>query len=99
MENVIGVCGLGCVGKTHYCNKLLDDYRREEKPRPVVLSLGAFFRTTLGPCFFMNLDNPGAPAATEHWVRNMVWFAIETARTNECDCILDGFPRTKLQLD
>lgn len=96
---IIGVCGLGCIGKTYYCKNLLQTYEDDGKPRPVMLSLGAFFRETLGPAFFVHLDNPAAPAMTEHWVRNMVYFSIEMACHHKCDVIFDGFPRTDLQLE
>jgi len=99
LTKVIGVCGLGCVGKTHYCRQLLRDYKEKKWPRPIVLSLGKFFRETLGPNFFVHLDSPAAPAVTEHWVHNMVYFSIDMAYTHGCDVILDGFPRTALQLE
>ena len=96
---VIGVCGVGCVGKSTYCQELLKIYKSENKPRPILLSLGTFFRNTIGPNFFVELDNPAAPQVTENWVRSMVHFSITTAYTYKRDVIFDGFPRTVLQLE
>lgn len=103
---IISVLGVGCVGKSTYCKKLLDDYKKEGKPRPLLLQLGAFFRTVYGPEFFNTLDNPAAPAITEHWVRNNVSTAIQSCYdlshrgfsvNEDRDLIIDAVPRTKDQ--
>lgn len=103
---IVSVLGVGCVGKSTYCKKLLDDYKKEGKPRPLLLQLGAFFRTVYGPDFFNTLDNPAAPAVTEHWVRNNVSMAIQSCYdlghrgfsvNEDRDLILDAVPRTKDQ--
>lgn len=103
---VICMLGVGCVGKSTYCQKLLDDYEQEGKTRPLLLQLGAFFRTLYGPEFFKTLDNPAAPTVTEHWVRNNVSMAIRTCYdlshqgfgvNTDRDLIIDGVPRTKDQ--
>ena len=101
---VICVLGVGCVGKSTYCRKLLKNYAINGRPRPVLLQLGAFFRATLGPDFFTKFNNPSAPAETEPWVRNCVHNAMSIAWNSsiknkvDVDVILDGFPRTKEQL-
>lgn len=103
---VICVIGVGCTGKSTYCKKLLDDYAKAGKARPLLLQLGPFFRVVFGPDFFKTLDNPAAPAVTEHWVRNNVDKIIEMAyQLNsgkpemECrDVILDAVPRNVGQL-
>lgn len=96
---VICVCGTTCVGKGHYCEQLIEDYRARCMPRPVLLQQGKFFRNTLGPEFFEKLDEPDAPAVTEHWVRSLITFSVTIAVNNQRDVILDGFPRTPLQFD
>ena len=101
---VICVLGVGCVGKSIYCRKLLKNYVSAGRPRPVLLQLGAFFRATLGPDFFTKLDCPTAPVEIEPWVKNCVHNAMSLAWNNsvknkvDTDMILDGFPRTKEQL-
>lgn len=99
MSNVICVCGVGCVGKSTYCDQLLERYQVERKLRPILLRPGKFFREVFGPDFFVKLDNPGAPAATEHWVRNLAYQAIQAGYDYDRDIILDGFPRTDRQFD
>jgi len=103
---IISVLGVGCTGKSTYCRKLLDNYEKDGKPRPLLLQLGAFFRTLYGPDFFKTLDNPAAPEVTEHWVRNNVSMAIQSCYdlshqgfgvNNDRDLILDAVPRTKEQ--
>ena len=104
---MICILGVGCVGKSTYCKKLLDDYKLDGKPRPILLQLGEFFRTVYGPDFFKTLDNPAAPEVTEHWVRSNVNFAIQTCYnlSHPCgfkimadrDIILDAVPRTPAQ--
>ena len=100
---IISVLGVGCVGKSTYCQKLLDDCEMEGKPRPLLLQLGAFFRTVYGPEFFKTIDNPAAPEVTEHWVRNNVSMAIQSCYdlchqgfgvNADRDLILDAVPRT-----
>lgn len=94
---IMGVTG---VGKTTYTKKLMEKIVHEEgKSRPVTLCIGKFLRETLGSDFFENLDEPGAPLETEHWVRNNIHNAIELARKCNRDLILDGFPRSKDQVD
>lgn len=103
---IICVLGVGCAGKSTYCKKLLDDYEAVNKPRPLLLQLGTFFRTVYGPEFFKTLDNPTAPVVIEHWVRNNVSMVINMCYdlshrdfgvNNDRDLILDAFPRTKDQ--
>jgi len=103
---IICVLGVGCVGKSTYCRKLLDDYKAKCKPRPLLLQLGSFFRTVYGSEFFKTLDNPAAPEVTEHWVRNNVSMAIQSCYdlshrgfgvNADRDLILDAVPRTKDQ--
>jgi len=91
---VICVCGVGCSGKSTYCDKLGAKILEESGIRPVILQPGIFFRSTLGPDFFEVLDNPTAPVVTENWVRNMVWQATNLAYNYKRDLIIDGFPRT-----
>lgn len=96
---VICVCGVGCSGKSYHCRKLLTEYELDRKPRPILLQQGEFFRVAFGPDFFKELDNPTAPTVVEHWVRNMVYFAINIGHELDRDVILDGFPRTPNQFD
>lgn len=91
---VMCILGVGCAGKSTYCDSLLEQYNINRQPRPILLQPGKFFRRTFGPDFFKNLDSPGAPAATESWVRNMVHHAITAGKDYGRDVILDGFPRT-----
>jgi adenylate kinase family enzyme len=105
---IICVLGVGCVGKSTYCRKLLDDYKAAGKQRPLLLQLGTFFRTLYGPDFFKTLDNPTAPEVTEHWVRNNVSMAIQTCYElshqgfdiqSDRDLVIDAVPRTKDQFN
>jgi len=98
MTNIC-VLGVTCSGKSTYCEKLKDDYADRDRPRPILLRMGRFFRDTIGPDFFAELDSPAAPDATEMWVRNMVWNAQTFAYNYKRDIIIDGFPRTKEQFE
>lgn len=95
----ICVLGVTCSGKSTYCQELRDGYVRDNKPLPVLLQMGRFFRNTIGPGFFAELENPAAPDATECWVRNMVYNAQTFAFNYDRDLIIDGFPRTPEQFD
>lgn len=96
---LICVCGVGCSGKSYHVDEILKEYKEQEKPRPLVLKLGEFFRIVFGVDFFVHLDNPSAPAETEHWVRNLVSIIIDNGVSYSRDVILDGFPRTTLQFE
>ena len=93
------ICGVGCVGKTTYANKLLSEYKNKNLPRPVVLRVGKFLRETLGSDFFTKLTVPGAPEETANWVKSLVYNAILMGYQYSRDVILDGFPRTKEQFE
>ena len=103
---VMCIIGVGCTGKSTYCKKLLDDYSKSKKPRPLLLQLGVFFRTVFGPDFFKTLDNPSVPAITENWVRSNVDMCITTAYqlnagkplVEHRDVIIDGVPRNPGQV-
>ena len=71
---IICILGVAGVGKSTYCKELLKE--RVDGPRPILLQMGKFFRETLGPEFFRDLDNPGAPEQTNHWVKRMVHNAV-----------------------
>ena len=98
-RKMIGIIGPTCVGKSHYIRGLLRQAEGANANRPVVLSIGDFFRKALGPTFFSDLDNPAAPAETENWVRSMVHHSIMMAYFYGKVLITDCFPRTPLQLD
>ena len=95
---VICVLGVTCSGKTTYIKNLLETEYKDKK-RPVTLHHGKFFRETLGPETFSGLSEPDAPEMTERWVRNMITHASEIAYFNDRDLIIDGFPRTVVQVD
>lgn len=102
MTKIICVLGVTCTGKSRYCEDLRDSYRGEsddDRPLPLLLQMGRFFRNTIGPDFFVELDSPAAPHATECWVRNMVYNAQTFAFNYGRDLIIDGFPRTSEQFD
>lgn len=99
MNKNIFVLGVTCSGKSTYCEKLRNEYVESGKTEPVLLQMGRFFRDTIGSDFFVELDNPAAPDATECWVRNMVWNAQTFAYNYARDVIVDGFPRTPEQFD
>ncbi|MCK5612600.1 hypothetical protein KAR91_62590 [Candidatus Pacearchaeota archaeon] len=100
---MICLCAAACIGKTTYMNGIAglnDKYPSEYIPeeRPLTLSLGGFFRETLGAEFFKDMKNPGSPQATENWVKTMVHHALEMGRNFNRDLISDAFPRNVQQL-
>lgn len=99
MNKNIFVIGVTCSGKSTYCEGLRQSYTERGEKEPVLLQMGRFFRETIGSDFFVELDNPAAPDATECWVRNMVWNAQTFAYNYGRDVVVDGFPRTPAQFD
>lgn len=90
------VLGVSCVGKGHFIENAIKECDVEN--RPVVLQHGKFFRNTLGPEFFLSQPNPQAPEITEPLVRNMVHECARIAHLSKKNLIVDGFPRTKEQV-
>lgn len=102
---IICVNGVTCSGKSTHCVALADELEKLDIPegsafkgRPFVLSPGMIFRRFFGPGFFETLADPIAPQATEAWVRSLVSKAVEQAYLYKRSLILDGFPRTKEQV-
>ena len=101
---VICLLATACTGKTTYMNSIAGVKYKDYKPefdsehRPVTLSMGNFFRETLGSEFFIGRDTPCAPYITNDWAKNLMHRAMEMAHINNRDMITDGFPRTEEQL-
>ena len=101
---LICVCAVSCAGKSTYVNAISGkgcEYDTEEFTggrEPIVLSLGIIFREALGDGFFADRQRPHAPDITNNVVKSMVFEFTKMAYESERDIIVDGFPRTDLQV-
>lgn len=104
LKNVKVIClnAVACSGKTIYMNGIAglnDKYPSEyDEYRPITLSMGGFFRETLGVEFFKDLPNPSAPEITDNWVKSMMHHALTIGYYANKDIIIDSFPRKPHQL-
>jgi len=102
---MICLVGVACTGKTTYMNGIagLNDKYETEKwyggKRPATLSVGDIFRDTLGSEFFKDLPRPYAPDITANMVKQLVHEFVHISYETGIGVIVDGFPRTKEQLE
>jgi len=93
---IISVIGTTGVGKTTYCEKLIGSYPKDNPP--MLVRMGKIFRGIFGEVFFVDQNNPATSEATESLARSLVYYLIQIGLRHDKDMVLDGFPRSLLQL-